>query len=513
MLFEGNAVGYWLWRKMRGDERREIRWVVAVAGSFLLVCWILLLLWSDSSRRETVTQGERELFRTQQLAADKTVQSLRQLDLVTRLLAEWLARHPERDFRTDRELAELMSGLHSGLSGTWRVHLLAPDRSWSWQGQGWQAESAMPVSPPKELGASDILLVGEPVSSGERVGTFLPLFRKVPGRPSGAWGVHSVMVMLAPGELRNLYGALLAAPGRVITLTDSGQRPLAGFSAESQALTSIAALSGEASGKVGILERDGQRNWLIWQKIEGYPLGLAVSVPESQLLQSWREQSLIVLLAVAALSLLIVRLAFSLLRMLDRLVADREELLRLATTDALTGLLNRRIFLQRLEDEFERSRRYGMPLSLLMLDCDHFKLVNDGYGHAVGDQALQNLALWGQESLRSCDIFARMGGEEFAVLLPETSLNQAVEVAERLRQTVAEHPLQTFAGNLVLTVSIGVAQVEAGDLTVEAVLVRADQALYAAKHGGRNRVGGIPASNDALAGTPPSARDVERQGR
>lgn len=513
MLFEGNAVGHWLWRKLRGDERREIRWVVAVAASFLLVCWILLLLWSDSSRRETVAQAEEELLRTQQLAAEKTTQSLRQLDLVTRLLAEWLARHPERDFRTDRELAELMSGLQSGLSGSWRVYLLTPDESWSWQRQGWQAEKAMTVSLPKELGAPDILLVGEPVPAVERAGALLPLLRQVPGRPAGTRGVRSVMVLVDPGEWRNLYGALLTAPGRGITLTDSGQRPFAGFAAESQALAAAAPLSGDASGKVHVLERNGQRNWLVWQKIAGYPLGLAVSVPEYQLLQSWREQSLIVLLAAGVLSLLIVGLAFSLLRMLDRLVADREELLRLATTDALTGLLNRRIFLQRLEDEFERSRRYGMPLSLLMLDCDHFKLVNDGYGHAVGDQALQNLALWGQESLRSCDIFARMGGEEFAILLPETGLNQAVEVAERLRQTVAEHPLQTFAGNLVLTVSIGVSQVEAGDLTVEAILVRADQALYAAKHGGRNRVGGIPASNDALADTPPSSRDAERQGR
>ena len=123
-----------------------------------------------------------------------------------------------------------------------------------------------------------------------------------------------------------------------------------------------------------------------------------------------------------------------------------------------------------------------------MLDIDHFKRVNDSHGHAVGDQVLQELARRMQAGLRETDCLGRMGGEEFAILLPQTSQDGACLFAERLCRKIAGVPLATEAGALVVTISLGVSQMQSDDASVDCALARADGALYAAKSGGRNRV-------------------------
>ncbi len=175
---------------------------------------------------------------------------------------------------------------------------------------------------------------------------------------------------------------------------------------------------------------------------------------------------------------------------LEREVHERQQaqaqLLELATTDSLTGLRNRRYFMYRAAEEFERARRYRLPLALLMLDADHFKAINDRYGHPIGDQVLQALARRGQELLRDVDLFARIGGEEFAILLPQTDLDAARVVAERLRQRMASTPIVTDQGPLILTISLGLTGFDATVIDFDALLRRADAALYRAKQNGRN---------------------------
>ncbi|MBX3729883.1 MAG: diguanylate cyclase [Candidatus Sumerlaeia bacterium] len=164
------------------------------------------------------------------------------------------------------------------------------------------------------------------------------------------------------------------------------------------------------------------------------------------------------------------------------------ELQRLATTDPLTGVNNRRHFLGFAQKELARVRRHGSPTSLLMLDIDHFKRVNDTYGHSVGDLALKLVAQVLTEALREGDIFGRLGGEEFAVLLPATPLPGAVGVAERLRRMLATRTFMADGEALSITVSIGATAFHPGDTHVDAILERADTALYRAKNNGRNRV-------------------------
>lgn len=162
----------------------------------------------------------------------------------------------------------------------------------------------------------------------------------------------------------------------------------------------------------------------------------------------------------------------------------RAELLRLSTTDALTGLCNRRSLLERAEQEISRAQRHGAPLSMLVLDMDHFKEINDRQGHAEGDRVLVRLADCLRGELRASDPAGRLGGEEFAVVLPDSPLDGALQVAERIRRCV-ETPRE--ARPPCATVSIGVAELLPGE-SLDDLLRRADRALYEAKATGRNRI-------------------------
>lgn len=160
-----------------------------------------------------------------------------------------------------------------------------------------------------------------------------------------------------------------------------------------------------------------------------------------------------------------------------------------AQTDYLTGLANRRHFLEQAKAELARSARYGGSVSLLMFDIDHFKQVNDRHGHETGDIVLQALASIVRLTLRETDMIGRIGGEEFVALLPETQAQKASEVAERLRTTVAEAAIPTGQDNLLhITISIGIATSRGDTDSLKTLLQRADIALYEAKHGGRNIV-------------------------
>ena len=169
------------------------------------------------------------------------------------------------------------------------------------------------------------------------------------------------------------------------------------------------------------------------------------------------------------------------------LIKNAEQLEILATSDPLTGLSNRRHFLGALDAEWSRFQRYYRSLSLLMIDIDHFKNINDSYGHALGDEAIKSVAEACLQGKRKADIVGRIGGEEFAVLLPETSLTRARIVAERIRKRIAAQVLQAGHAHIKITASIGMAEASAGMSDSASLLAAADQALYQAKAEGRNR--------------------------
>ncbi len=173
----------------------------------------------------------------------------------------------------------------------------------------------------------------------------------------------------------------------------------------------------------------------------------------------------------------------------DALRRSNDQLRELSSVDPLTKLFNRRYFMQALETEYERTRRYGAPLSFVMLDIDHFKRLNDTHGHQAGDDVLRGLADLLRMQVRTTDIAGRYGGEEFCVLLPHTGFPGAADLARRVRAAVEATPMETRAGPLAITASLGVAVCPAPRIRSADDLIRlADEALYEAKAAGRNRV-------------------------
>ena len=160
----------------------------------------------------------------------------------------------------------------------------------------------------------------------------------------------------------------------------------------------------------------------------------------------------------------------------------------MANTDSLTGLSNRQSFLHRAEKEFSRARRYARPIAAVMIDVDHFKRINDQYGHAVGDIVLRQVSAICQSSLRGSDLLGRIGGEEFVLLLPDTPLSNAIFVAERMREQLEATPIEVDNLVIRITASFGVASLIDADINFNSILERADVAMYHAKHDGRNKV-------------------------
>lgn len=176
-------------------------------------------------------------------------------------------------------------------------------------------------------------------------------------------------------------------------------------------------------------------------------------------------------------------------RLSVRLHALNEQLVHMSITDELTGIANRRAVMERLQEEYQRARRTKTPLSIMMLDLDHFKQINDTYGHPCGDAVLAESARRVKATVRTYDVFGRYGGEEFLVITPDSNRNGAENLAERIRLAISGTPFPyNDKPDIAVTVSIGVAALTDADDTVEHLLLRADTALYKAKTGGRNRV-------------------------
>ena len=176
---------------------------------------------------------------------------------------------------------------------------------------------------------------------------------------------------------------------------------------------------------------------------------------------------------------------------LDLLMQNRS-LSEISARDALTGLYNRWYVMEKIDSEMNRALRHGSPMSVLMLDLDDFKKVNDSFGHSVGDEVLKNVGQVLRDSCRVYDVPGRYGGEEFCIVLPETRVGNTKQVAERIRSRLAATELPVGEKSIVVTASIGVAGMDSvadeGVVSAAALLDRADRALYAAKHHGRNRV-------------------------
>ena len=227
---------------------------------------------------------------------------------------------------------------------------------------------------------------------------------------------------------------------------------------------------------------------------QGYRVGsvigaISVTIPAARLLQETDStRLLLVLAALAAIGSLVGITYFLTWRLAIKLDDVQRRLKKLATTDALTDLKNRRSIMDRLGEEYQRARRLDEPLSLILVDIDHFKAINDQFGHPFGDLVLKAVATLMREALRSYDIIGRIGGEEFLIIAPGSTLEESAALAQRLLNRIQHEIIGDGTNEVVITVSAGVAMLNNQDSAPGMLLKRADTAMYRAKQEGRNRV-------------------------
>jgi diguanylate cyclase (GGDEF)-like protein len=227
---------------------------------------------------------------------------------------------------------------------------------------------------------------------------------------------------------------------------------------------------------------------------QGYRLGdirggVSVIIPAAGLMSRMRtNRNQIIIDAVITIGILLVILYLFAWKLVVRLDDVQERLKHLAVTDELTELKNRRYIMEQLEREYQRAVRTGTPLSLVLIDIDHFKKVNDTFGHAFGDVVLKAMAHEMQASLRPYDLLGRIGGEEFLIASPGSTLEEAVALAERIREKIRGKTIANKDHSISVTVSAGVTSLNGQDRKSDALLARADDALYQAKQKGRDRV-------------------------
>lgn len=239
----------------------------------------------------------------------------------------------------------------------------------------------------------------------------------------------------------------------------------------------------------GISSVDRQERLYTFSTVGNLPLIVAVALSSDEVFDQWKRAAVLISLATGVLCAGLLWLTWMLSKELRRRHRAEQVLSELAATDALTGLANRRTLDQRLRQEWDRAQRSTEPLTLLMIDVDHFKAYNDRHGHHGGDDALRRVAeVIGDNIRRPADLAARYGGEEFAVVLPHTDAKGAWVIAEHIRSAVERLP-RVAGDEPPITVSIGMSTWgKRCGMSLEALLLSADQALYEAKHTGRNRI-------------------------
>ena len=233
---------------------------------------------------------------------------------------------------------------------------------------------------------------------------------------------------------------------------------------------------------------------LLCHKSQGYTIGdvigaISISLPVSIVLAENRISKILIILgAVATIVIVLAGIYFFTRRLVIKLDEVQRHLVLQATTDELTGVMNRRTILERLEEEQQRAIRLREALCIMIIDLDHFKRINDTYGHLFGDVVLKSVVASIRDTVRTYDIIGRIGGEEFLIISPGIQLEVAISLAERVRTLISELEIEHGEQYIVVTVSAGLTTLESGDMGVVPMMMRADRALYMAKEQGRNRV-------------------------
>lgn len=478
-------------------NRSAERAVKVLTALFVVCLWAFFALWAYQQHADARATASHLLER-QRIAADAQVNNVfKTAEVFIAAADRWVSDHPREDPRSNPQFRELVLAFQRVTDASMLVRLVS--------------DSGELYLIPPEGSHKGVKVDDRDYFRGAMANAPGRIFVGVPlqGRVTGRWAVplaarfnqpsKGVAVILIAIEtdlfdraFRNILSdndptiSLLRLDG--ILLARSATHPLdLGISlAQSPVFTQGLKASPQGVLPTTSAATDHIPRLLAYGVMNNYPLvvvaGESIEAIEAP---AWRKIRIVAGLLLLIMLLTLLR-SWRSLKLLAALRASQQELARLAGIDELTGLTNRRQFLDVCAEEINRAKRYGQPLAFLEIDLDFFKRINDAYGHPAGDAVLQAFARVGQQCLRDVDSFGRLGGEEFGMLLPNTDAAGALRLAERIVAAAAACVVHSGELNLRFTVSVGSTELGADDSGFGSVFVRADQALYEAKAGGRN---------------------------
>ncbi len=481
----------WLIEQTLGVNHRI---VYGLVGGLLLCLWGFVGFWSWWERSSTLAANEQVLKQLNTAVHEQTRNLFKEAQTSLTVASLWMAEHPDQDPGKAPGFIRLVENLRKSSDNLIDIRMVTrdgtlryvPDRGQTNRTNVADRDYFQAQFEERTRG----LYVAKPVVS--RVTGKLGIPISIPVSKAGG----DIAVIFAAIELDRIAGNFEAERiqprGTIAILRDDGlfmfRSPM-----DDKIIGSSVAQSAMWQRNLGALPRgfyeserspvDGLSRAVAYTRVQDYPLVVAVTASLDDLLRAWRMHTLILVSIALLISIACLLLAATLLRCMRGEATVRRTLEHLMLTDPLTGVGNRRMLELRLDDEILRAERYRRALTAVYFDLDHFKQVNDKYGHDVGDTVLRQVADSLVANLRQSDHVARMGGEEFVTLLTETGLDDAVTLVERMRAAVAALKIPGLPQHI--TISAGLAQWREGE-TAETLLRRADQALYRAKASGRN---------------------------
>ncbi len=481
----------WLIKQPTGVNQRL---VYGLVGGLLLCLWGFVGFWSWWERSSTLAANEQVLRQLNTAIHEQTRNLFKEAQTALTIASLWMAEHPGQDPGKSPGFIRLVENLRQSSDRLIDIRMVTrdgtlryvPDRGQTNRTNVADRDYFQAQFNDRTRG----LYVAQPVVS--RVTGKLGIPISLPA-PHGGGDVAVLFAAIELDRLANTFEAERIQPnGTIAIVRTDGVFMFRSPMDETMIGSSVAQTPmwqqhmGTSPGGYyhsEISPVDGRARAVAYTRVQDYPLVVAVTASIDDLLASWRLHTGLLVMVALLISCLSMLLGSILLRTMKKEEQARHELERRMLTDPLTGVGNRRMLELRLDDEILRAQRYHRSLTAVYFDLDHFKQVNDDHGHDVGDTTLRLVAESLAGQVRQIDHVARLGGEEFVVLLPETSLDAARVLVERMREAVTALTIPGLPRPI--TISAGLAQWRPGE-RAEALLRRADQALYRAKAAGRD---------------------------
>lgn len=459
--------------------------IIALLGGFLIITFAGFYLFNDY-QRSLFAEQERLRILTATVAS-RTQLLIGRVAITLKILDEWCARNPERDPRFDPEFNALIEVFRNEVHGKVDIRMVTEDGALFF----FPSKDSKPLA---YAGDREYFLAIRDRPENE-IYFSAPVIGRVTGKlqiPISYRVRHNkanAILFFAAVTFESLddgFADLLDYPERSISIVRKDRMVLYRdpFNDAIVGKTLNFTPSPKGYDVIDVYAPRLTRRAIFYQELDGLPLFALVADSYARMQRAWlKGAALKALVAIAILAgyLLLNARLIKLLGKNDEMQAKLEVAARF---DSLTGLKNRRYFFERVTDETERAHRSGSPITFAIADIDHFKEVNDGYGHPAGDDALKEIAAAINANVRESDILGRIGGEEFAILFSDTALSVALDAANRIRESVRDIKV----GNWHASLSVGLVEWQGRAEPIDSLVKRADDALYVAKKEGRNRV-------------------------